>query len=144
MVSEGGLTKFHPDSILDNPYIPPIVITGISVASQQVSVNDHLELPFSSDRLKIEFAALSFVRPEKNLYAYKLENLDKDWILAGAQHNASYINLKPGEYIFRVKGSNNDGVWNESGTSINIIILPPWWRTGWAYSVYVLLILGII
>ena len=142
--SPGGMTRFHPDSIKDNSYIPPIVITGISVDSRPIHFIDHIELPFSSEQLYFEFAALSFIRPERNLYAYKLENFDKEWIKVGNRNNAIYTNLKPGEYIFRVKGSNNDGIWNEEGASINIIILPPWWRTSWAYIFYSFLILSII
>lgn len=140
--SPGGLTRFHPDSIKDNPYVPPIVITSITVNNVQVSLDNHLKLPFSSDNLTFEFAALSYVRPEKNMYAYKLEGLDKDWIQAGTRSSASYTNLDDGEYVFRVKGSNNDGIWNEAGASIKIIILPPWWKTWWAFTAYgVLLIL---
>ena len=77
-------------------------------------------------------AALSYVHPEKNQYAYKLEGFDKDWIYTDATKRfANYTNLDAGEYTFRVKASNNDGVWNEEGTSIKLIITPPYWQTWW-------------
>jgi signal transduction histidine kinase/ligand-binding sensor domain-containing protein/DNA-binding response OmpR family regulator len=142
--SPGGLTRFHPDSIKDNPYIPPIIITGITVDSKPVFFTDSLELPYNSEQLNFEFAALSYVRPQKNLYAYKLENFDEDWINSGNRHNAIYTNLKPGKYVLRVKGSNNDGLWNEEGASIFIIIYPPWWQTAWAYLLYTFILFSII
>jgi signal transduction histidine kinase/ligand-binding sensor domain-containing protein/DNA-binding response OmpR family regulator len=144
MVSLGGLTKLHPDSIKDNPYIPPIVITNFIVDNERVTVADCFELPFSSDHLTIEFAALSYIRPEKNQYAYKLEGLDDDWNYVGTKNYASYTNLDYGEYVFRVKGSNNDGIWNEAGISAKIIIHPPWWSTGWAFSAYGLILIFIL
>ena len=70
-----------------------------------------------------------------------MEGIDKDWVYAGTRRYASYPDLNPGEYIFRVKGSNNDGVWNETGTEIAVIITPPWWRTTWAYGIYIFLFL---
>lgn len=141
--SPGGLTRFHPDSIKDNQYIPQIVITNITSNNEQIHLTDYIELPFSADHLTFEFSALSYVRPERNLYAYKLEGLDNGWIQAGTRRRVSYTNLDDGEYIFRVKGSNNDGIWNEAGTSIKIIILPPWWKTWWAYLLYTIVFLSI-
>ena len=82
--------------------------------------------------------------PEKNQYSYKLEGFDKEWVFGDARRTASYTNLDAGEYIFRVRGSNNEGLWNNEGTHINIQILPPWWKTGWAYTLYTLTLLGII
>jgi signal transduction histidine kinase len=88
---------------------------------------------------------LSFYNPAKNQYAYQLEGVDKDWVYSGSRRYVAYTNIDPGEYTFRVKGTNNDGVWNEKGTYITIIINPPWWRTWWAYCLYgVLLIAAVI
>jgi len=142
--SPGGLVRFHPDSVKDNPYKPPIVISNITVMDKSILFGSEINLPYSDNNLSFEFAALSYVRPEKNLYAYKLEGMDDDWKYSGIRRRATYTNLDPGEYTFRVKGSNNDGVWNEAGTSIKIIIFPPWWRTKWAYVFYFLLVLSII
>jgi signal transduction histidine kinase/ligand-binding sensor domain-containing protein/DNA-binding response OmpR family regulator len=137
----GGVTRFHPDSIKDNRYIPPIVITSFRIFDQPVFFGNSVQLAYDKNFLSFEFAALSYLSPERNQYAYKMEGVDKDWVYSGTRHFASYPNLAPGEYIFRVKGSNNDGVWNEEGTSLSIIISPPWWRSNWAYFGYVLIIL---
>src|SRR6185312_980030 len=88
-----------------------------------------------------EFAALNYTNPAKNQYAYKLEGVDKDWVHSGTRRTANYTAVAPGTYTFRVKGSNNEGLWNNEGTSVKIIVLPPWWKTWWAYSLYALAIL---
>ena len=132
----GGLTRFHPDSIKDNPYIPPIVVTSVRVFDRPVSVEDRAQLSYNENFLSFEFAALSYVSPERNQYAHKLEGVDRDWTYSGDRYYASYPNLPPGEYTLRVKGSNNDGIWNEAGTSLSITISPPWWKTAWAYAAY--------
>ena len=142
--SAKGLTRFHPDSVKDNPFIPPIVITSFKKFDKPYTISDEISLPYDENFLSFEFASLSYISPERNQYAYKMEGLDKDWVYSGTRRYASYPNLDPGEYEFRVKGSNNDGVWNEAGTSILIIISPPWWKTTWAYILYSILILSII
>jgi signal transduction histidine kinase/ligand-binding sensor domain-containing protein/DNA-binding response OmpR family regulator len=137
-----GLIRFHPDSINDNSYVPPIVITAFKKFNQDAKLNSiisekkSIELSYYENNISFEFAALNYSLSQKNQYAYKLEGLDKDWVYSGTRRFASYPNLDPGEYVFRVKGSNNDGVWNEEGTSIAIIISPPFWKTLWAYSLY--------
>ena len=142
--SPGGLTHFHPDSIRDNPYIPPMAITNVSVKDRSILFNNEISLSHSENNISFEFAALSYVEPERNQYAYMMEGLDAGWIYTTSKRRyASYTNLDPGKYIFRVKGSNNDGVWNEVGASLRIIILPPWWKTWWAYLFYVAVILSI-
>ena len=73
-----------------------------------------------------------------------MEGFQDDWVKSGTERTASFTNLDPGEYIFRVKGSNNDGAWNEEGTSIKVIILPPWWKTTWAYAAYIFLTISLI
>ena len=133
------ITRFNPDNISNNNFIPPIVITSFKKFEKPYPFGKTIKLNYTENFLSFEFAALSFVNPEKNQYAYKMEGIDKDWVYSGTRRYASYPNLDPGEYIFRVKGSNNDGVWNEEGTSIAIIISPPWWKTWWAYSAYALL-----
>ena len=139
-----GFTRFHPDSIKDNPFIPPIVITSFKKFDKPYPFSEEIDLPYDENFISFEFAALSYISPERNQYAYKMEGLDKDWVYSGTRRYASYPNLDPGEYVFRVKGSNNDGVWNEAGTSISIIITPPWWKTTWAYILYLILIISII
>ena len=142
--SPGGITRLHPDSIQDNQFIPPIVITNISVLDSTIYLRDGITLSHDNNNISLEFASLSYIRPERNLYAYKLEGFDNEWNYVGTKRNASYTNLDPGTYVFRVKGSNNDGIWNETGASLKLIILPPWWQTTWAYVIYILLISSII
>ncbi len=91
---------------------------------------------YNENFISFEFSALSYVSPERNQYAYKMEGVDQGWVNAGTRRYVSYSNLDPGEYVFRVKGSNNEGIWNEAGTSVAIVISPPWWKTVWAYGFY--------
>jgi signal transduction histidine kinase/ligand-binding sensor domain-containing protein/DNA-binding NarL/FixJ family response regulator len=142
--SPGGLIRFHPDSIRNNTYIPPIVITSISVMGEDVPYQDQIYLTHSMNDLTFGFAALNYVRSEKNLYAYKLEGSDNAWSFAGTNRYASYNNLNPGEYTFRVRGSNNDGIWSEDGVAVNIIILSPWWKSMWAYMLYIVVLGSIV
>ncbi len=139
-----GITHFHPDKIKVNPFIPPVVITELKVFNESHPLSDIVELSYSENYISVEFAALSYISPEKNRYAYRMENVDKDWVYPGSRRYAAYTNLKPGEYVFKVKASNNDGVWNEEGTSLSIIILPPWYQTFWAYGLYFLTLVLII
>ena len=139
-----GFTRFHPDSIKDNSFIPPIVITSFRKFDKPYPFSDEVRLPHDENFISFEFAALSYMSPERNQYAYKMEGLDNDWVYSGTRRYASYPNLEPGEYVFRVKGSNNDGLWNEAGTSLSIIISPPWWKTTSAYILYSILILSVI
>ena len=139
-----GFNMFHPDSIKENPYIPPVVITELklfnepvqhgaegSPLSKSISYTSEIRLSYRQSMITFEFVALNFTNPEKNQYAYKLEGFDKDWVYTGSQRAAVYTNLNPGEYIFRVKGSNNDKLWNEEGTSVRLVIAPPFWKTWW-------------
>ncbi len=137
-----GFNAFYPDQVKDNPHIPPIVLTDFKKFNQSVKLDQsisqlkELKLSYKDRFFGFEFAALDYTNPAKNQYAYKLEGFDNDWIYAGTRRYATYTNLDGGTYTFRVKGSNNDGVWNEEGTSIKIIISPPPWKTWWAYSLY--------
>ena len=137
-----GLTRFHPDNIKDNPFIAPIVLTTFRKFNEPFPFREEINLPYTENFISFEFAALSFISPERNQYAYKMEGLDKDWVYTGTRRYATFSQLEPGEYIFRVKGSNNDGVWNEAGTSITIIITPPWWKTWWFTTFFWVTIAG--
>ena len=144
-----GFTAFYPDSIEDNLYVPPIVITDFKMFNKSVKISDdsplkksiietnEIVLSYKESVFSFEFAALNFSKPEKNQYAYMIEGYDEDWNYIGNKRFAPYSKLPAGKYTFRVKGSNCDGVWNEKGTSIAITIAPPPWRTWWAYSLYV-------
>jgi signal transduction histidine kinase len=143
-----GFIRFHPDSIKDNLYVPPIVITAFKKFDKLVSLDSaisetrHVELSYKENVFSFEFAALNYSATEKNQYAYKLEGFDNDWIYCGTRRYATYTNLDGGSYIFRVKGSNNDGIWNEEGTSIAVIITPPFWKTWWFTIMFWLTIAG--
>lgn len=145
-----GFNAFHPDSISGNPFVPNVVITSFSKTegSEQELINpeqlDEVVLNHKVSSFNIEFAALEFTNPEKNNYAYKMEGISDKWENIGNRKFMPFYALPPGEYVFRVKGSNNDGVWNNEGASIRIVVLPPWWRSYYAYLVYLIaLIIGI-
>jgi len=128
-----GFNVFHPDSVRDNPYIPPVVITGIRKFDQHIDwqKDEPLRFSYKDDFIGFEFAALDYTNPKNNQYAYKLEGLQENWIACGHDRVATFTNLTPGEYVFWVKGSNNDGVWNETGTSLHFVVTPPYWQTWW-------------
>ena len=142
-----GITYFHPSDIKDNPYIPNIVITEFEIFNKlvegspdnpflkkNITYADEINLTYKESVFSFKFAALIFNNPQKNQYAYKMEGFDKDWTYSGTRRRVTYTNLDPGSYTFRVKGSNNDGIWNEEGTSIRINISPPYWKTWWFKS----------
>jgi signal transduction histidine kinase/AraC-like DNA-binding protein len=137
-----GFNAFYPDSLKENLTIPAVVITDFKVLNEDYKLDtsiteiNQIVLSYNENFLSFDFAVLDYTVPEKNNYAYKLDGLDNDWNYVDNRNFAHYTNLSSGEYVFMVKGSNNDGVWNEEGVSIKIIILPPWWKTWWAYLSY--------
>jgi len=145
-----GFLLFHPDSVSDNKNIPRIIITDFRVGNKSFPVDSsisgikHIELKHNQNFFSFAFAALDYTNPEKNQYAYYLEGLNEDWIYSGNQHYANYTSVPSGKYIFHVKGSNNDGYWNEDGIEVRISILPPPWKTWWAYTIYGIFLLGLI
>jgi signal transduction histidine kinase/ligand-binding sensor domain-containing protein/AraC-like DNA-binding protein len=150
---ENGFTWFHPENIKDDPVPPKITISQLSLFNRPdekleidgiISEMEEIKLSYDQNYLRFDYVGLHFAEPSKNEYKYFLENFDEDWVEAGTQRNAVYTNLDPGEYIFRVKAANRDGIWSEKDASIKIIILPPWWATTWAYLLYALIILSII
>lgn len=127
-----GVTFFRPDQFRPNRTVPPIRITGITVLDSTYNpTQSQLSLGPDQNFIRFSFVALNFSNSRKNGYRYRLEGIDPAWVQAGHQRTANYTKLPPGEYVFRVKGSNDDGVWNERGASINITINPPFWATGW-------------
>lgn len=151
-----GFNVIHPDEITENNHIPPIYITNIQVFNRDLNIDTYglltqsalytekIELSHKENVFNIEYVALSYNSPSKNQYKYWLEGFDKDWNEVGNQQKATYTNLPAGKYIFHVKGSNNDGIWNDLGASITVIIHPPFWQTPLAYVLYTSLILGIL
>jgi signal transduction histidine kinase/ligand-binding sensor domain-containing protein len=142
MGGKGGILAFHPDSIRYNPNFPSVQITSIRILNKEVtSVSapdilpeeivclNEIKIPYNQNVITLEFTAFNYINAYKNAYAYKLEGFDKNWQYINYKREVTYTNLNPGEYLFRVKASNNDGVWNENGDTLRIVILPPWWKT---------------
>ena len=142
-----GFNVFYPERIQANPYMPPIVITDFQINNQRVATGelnrgrDLLALPiYQTEKLVLDhrdhvisfsFAALHYAAPEKNRYAYRLEGFDSDWTEAGGRTRATYTNLPAGNYVLRVRGTNSDGVWNETGAALKLKVRPPFWQTAW-------------
>jgi ligand-binding sensor domain-containing protein len=152
-----GFNVFYPSRIENNPHIPPLVITAFrlfnkptpigpdSPLQKSIEWTDQIRLSHHQNVFLFEFSALDFTVPENNQYAYMLEGFSQDWVITDSQKRfASYTNLAPGQYTFRVRGSNNDGVWNKTGTSIKIIITPPYWRTWWFQLLVLCLAAGMV
>jgi len=151
-----GYVSFHPDSIKTDHSLPRIVLTELQVLNKPVNVNDtvngrillskplyltkSIELNFKDRSIAIEFAGLHYANPSGNKYAYMLAGFDKGWIYTNASARiATYSNLPRGNYVFKVKASNSDGIWNQSPATLSILVLPPWWESTTAYCAYVLL-----
>ncbi len=152
-----GFNSFYPEDIHDNPHVPAVVITefqifnkpipigegpdGRSILKKSITETQAITLSHKDRVLSFEFTALHFASPEKNEYAYKMEGFEKDWNYVGNRRFVTYTNLPPGHYVFRVKGSNNDGIWNEEGASLKISITPPFWQTMWFRGAVIITIL---
>jgi len=155
-----GFNRVNPQFIPENKSIPKVIITGFELFNKSVvagvansplkqSVSDtrSIELNHQQSIFTFEFSALNYTVPEDNSYAYMLEGFETDWNYVGNQHRATYTNLNPGAYTFKVKAANNDGVWNEQGTAVKIIILPPFWLTWWfklLVGLFIILVLYIV
>lgn len=139
-----GFNIFHPDSIKLNKTPPKVAITEFKIfdkdvevggenspLSKHISQTKDIVLNYQQSMLSFEYVAINYSSPLKNEYAYMMEGVDKDWRFVGNTRNATYTNMREGDYVFKVKASNNDGVWNEKGVELHITILPPWWRTTW-------------
>ena len=148
-----GISVMRPSSFRENTHVPQLTLTSFSKFGKEVVITERqgdipfLELAYSENFFTLDFAVMDFTTPESNEYAYFMEGIDQEWIYSGNRHVVSYTHLDPGTYLFRFKGSNNDGVWNEEGSSIIISIRPPFWRTSWfqlivAVSVVVLVFNG--
>lgn len=132
-----GLTVFEPEMITDNPYTPPVVLTSLSEDDQPLAIASSvatlqaITLKWPQNSLEFDFAALGFSEPEKNQYAYLLENFDTNWHFIGTKRSGRYTNLPGGEYTLLLKAANSDGVWSETPTRIAVTVIPPFWQTNW-------------
>ncbi len=148
-----GLNIFDPKEILKAQFTPPVFITNMLINNAPVSPGDKsgvlqsnieqtksITLNYLQDILTLEFSALDFTAPGQNKYRYQLIGIDKDWVESGNRRSATYLHLPSGKYNFKVQGSNSQGIWSDKTDELQITVLPPWWRTWWAYGVYALLI----
>lgn len=154
--NDGFITFYTPDMPM-NRFVPPVVLEELLVNNHPVQADDgtgildgllnetkSISLRHNQNNLSISYKALNFINSEMNQYAYKLEGYDKDWNNVGERSTAYYTNLRPGTYLFRVKACNNDGVWNEEGKTLRIVIAPPLWATWYAFLLYGLLLIGVV
>ncbi len=155
-----GLTIVRPEEVRLDPKQPGVVLTNISVSNYALHNSESAEnfslvgdvdrpmsltLSWKEPMFSLEFSALHFTDPNRNRYAYRLEGFDHDWIETDANHRvATYTNLNPGHYVFRVKAASSEGIWNENGISFPLVITPPFWKTWWFRMLSVLIALGII
>jgi len=143
-----GFMSFHPDQMVDNSYVPPVVLTSLQQSGKEVDAGRALEdlkevtFHWPDNSFEFGFAALNYIQPEKNQHAYLLEGFDKDWNHIGTRRFGSYTNLPGGTYKLRLKGSNNDGMWNEEGVSIQVTIVPPFWQTWWFWAAIALVLVA--
>ncbi len=152
-----GFNSFYPDSIQFNTFIPPVFVTDLQLFNRSVGIGDKVNgntileqslletetivLSYKEAVLSFEFVALNYTTTVKNQYAYYLENFEEEWNYSGRRRFATYTNLSPGRYYFHVKASNNDGLWNEIGTTLRLVITPPFWQTWWFRGVMIALII---
>jgi PAS domain S-box-containing protein len=137
-----GFNAFDPRRVRENGHVPPVVLTEVLKFNDPVDFGRPLTevrditLGYRDYVVAFEFAALDFTASEKNHYRHQLEGFDRQWVDSGTLRRATYTNLEPGSYRFRVRASNNDGVWNDAGLELAIRVLPPPWKTWWAYGLY--------
>lgn len=148
-----GFNAFNPQKIKPNKYIPPVYITSVRLLNNESTIEekehqlisnffnvDSLTLQYNESSFTINFVCLNYIQPTKNQYKYQLKGFSEQWINADESKSARYTNLDPGNYIFKVKASNNDGIWNDTGKSLYITIKSPFWKTTWAYISYIIMV----
>ena len=152
--SYAGVTAFFPRDVTDNPYVPPVAITDLRVGGKPLPIGGDsplgraipftrsIKLAYDRNLVSLQFSALSFMNPDGNRYQYRMERLENSWNESDSGQRFITYSLAPGNYVFRVKGSNSRGIWNEPGTSLQIEILPPWWSTAWFRAMAALAILA--
>lgn len=152
-----GFNAFYPDKIQGDNYVPQLAFTGFNIFNRPVSPNDKnsplqysisetkkIVLPYSDNIISFQVAALDYSDPDRKEYAYRLEPVSKNWVQMGNSRLITFSDLAPGNYTLHVKAGNKNGLWNEKGISLNLVIRPPWWRTWWAYLLYSCIIIGVL
>ena len=154
---EQGLTAFYPDQIEDNPYQPPVVLTEARLFNELLTIGEDSLLPqaldyteqltfdYNQNIISFEFAALSYAAPHKNRYRYMLAGFEDEWNEVGSDRRfATYTTLPAGDYVFRVQGSNDSGLWSEQEVALSITILSPWWETAWFRALGLVVLAGLV
>ncbi len=145
-----GVVYFSPENLADNPYGPQVVLTGAHLYGIPMPLErdapfvQRIVIPYDKKILSFSYAALEFTDPARNTYSYYLEGYDATWNDAGRRREAFYTNLDPGEYTFRVKAMNKDGIEGDGGLAVNLVIVPPFWMTWWFRGLAALVLVGII
>jgi signal transduction histidine kinase/ligand-binding sensor domain-containing protein len=152
---KNGLIPFDPNNIVENKVPPQVVIESVKYHAAGNTANDkdtllftygrkQVELKYNENKINFQYVGLHFSNASLNQYQYQLEGYDKDWIQAGTQRTVTYTNLSPGDYIFKVKAANSDGVWNKTPARFTFTISPPWWKTWWAYALYFVVFISLL
>jgi signal transduction histidine kinase/ligand-binding sensor domain-containing protein len=152
---KNGLIPFDPDNIIENKVPPQVVIESIKYHTESNKTNEkdtilfnygrqEVSLKYNENKISFQYVGLHFSNASLNQYSYQLEGYDKDWIQAGTQRTVTYTNLSPGDYTFKVRAANSDGVWNETPARFTFTISPPWWKTWWAYALYFLVFISLL
>jgi ligand-binding sensor domain-containing protein/signal transduction histidine kinase len=152
-----GLIKFNPDKFINNSYQPHVYLTAMELNNHELDINgkssvleksvtftDTVHLNYSQSSFSLNFAALAYTSPQTTAYAYKMEGLDKDWIFIPSNRKVYFTRLSPGTYVFKVKASNNSGLWSKQTAKLTVIILPPLWASGYAWVVYILALAALV
>jgi ligand-binding sensor domain-containing protein/two-component sensor histidine kinase len=154
--TNNGLVAFNPSTIISNQFVPPVVITEVKILDLPLAslpdtglINTYrrekkLLLRYDQNFFSFEFAALSYINSQANQYTYILEGVDRQWHHSGTRHFAGYTDIRPGDYTFKVKASNNDGIWNNEPVTVAVVISPPWWQTWWFYALCFLVACGAV
>ncbi len=157
LAGTNGITRFHPEDLRKNEFIPPVFITGFETFGKGINSNSDssrkfnttaslecIDLNYDHTMINIKYAALNYTETDRNQFAFMLEGFDTDWHMVSNRREATYTNLDPGSYTFKVKAANNHGVWNNEGSQIEIHVSPPFWKTYWFMTLATLLIATLI
>lgn len=143
-----GISSFYPDNLFKNEYVPPVIITSLKRGNEDLDTKsfitgvNQIEMDYQNNYFEFTYSALNYSASENNQYAYYLDGYDKDWYYAGDKRFGRYSELPPGNYTLHIKGSNNDGIWNEEGISLKVIVKPPFYMTFWFIALMIAFILG--
>jgi len=150
-----GFNYFNPADLNDSAVVPNVMVTDFRISNQPISfrsknsplskpiyLTDKITLPYRENMISFDFVSLDFTNAGKNLYEYKMDGFDREWINSGTNHSATYTNLDPGTYTFEIKGSNSDGIWSASEKRLTLLILPPWYMTWWFRTAVVVIIIS--